>query len=112
MKNRSTGRCPFEVVYTKQPRLTFNLVSLPTTVDINEQAEKKIENIERPHKEVHDHLMQTIESYRKTTDKKRRQAIFSEGDLVMIHLRKNRFPIGTYNKIKDTAWSIPNPKEV
>ena len=101
MKNRSTARCPFEVVYTKQPWLTFDLASLPTTVDINEQAEKMIENIERLHKEVYDHLIQTTESYKKTADKKIRQAIFSEGDLVVIHLRKNRFPTSTYNKLKD-----------
>ena len=77
MKNRATNRCPFEVVYTKQPRLTFDLATLPTVVDINDEAEKMIENIERLHKEVNDHLMQITESYKKTSDKKRRQAGFS-----------------------------------
>ena len=106
MKNRATNRCPFDVVYTKQPRLTFDLATLPTVVDINDEAEKMIENIERVHKEVYDHLMQTIESYKKTTNKKRRQAGFSQGDLVMIHHGKNRFPTDTYNKLKDRQLGL------
>ncbi|TYJ99684.1 serine/threonine-protein kinase TIO-like [Cucumis melo var. makuwa] len=101
MKNRSTGKCPFKIVYTKQPRLTLDLTSLPTTVNLDKEAERMIGDIEKLHKEVYDHLVQTTYSYKKSADKKRRQAEFSKGDLVMIHLRKNRFPTGTYNKLKD-----------
>ncbi|KAA0063034.1 serine/threonine-protein kinase TIO-like [Cucumis melo var. makuwa] len=45
MKNRSTGKCPFEVVYTKQPRLTLDLASLPTAMNTSLEAEKMIEKI-------------------------------------------------------------------
>ena len=89
MKNRSTGKCPFEVVYTKQPRLTtFDLASLPTTIDTSSEAEKMVEKIQNLHEEVHNHLKESTQSYKKAADKKRRQATFTEGDLVMIHLRK------------------------
>ena len=37
-KNRSTEKCRFEVVYTKLPWLTFDLTSLPTTIDLNKEA--------------------------------------------------------------------------
>ncbi|TYK22583.1 reverse transcriptase [Cucumis melo var. makuwa] len=40
MKNRSTGRCPFEIVYTRSPRLTFDLANLPSIVDISNEAEE------------------------------------------------------------------------
>ncbi|KAA0031955.1 hypothetical protein E6C27_scaffold134G00370 [Cucumis melo var. makuwa] len=60
-RNRSIGKCTFEIVYTKQPRLTFDLASLPTTVDINQEVESMIENIEQLHKEVHDYLIQTTD---------------------------------------------------
>ena len=36
MMNRTTGKCPFEIVYTKAPRLTFDLTSLPKEVEIQE----------------------------------------------------------------------------
>ena len=49
MKNRSTDKCPFEVVYTKQPRLTFDLASLPTVVDTSSEVEKMREKIQNLH---------------------------------------------------------------
>ena len=60
-----------------------------------------IEKLEQLHKEVHDYLIQTTNSYKKAADMKRRQAKFAKGDLVMVHLRKNRSPTGTYSKLKD-----------
>ena len=60
------------------------------------------EKLEQLHKEVTDHLMKTTDSYKKAADVKRRQAKFAKGDLVMMHLKKSRFPSDTYNKLKDT----------
>ncbi|KAA0048519.1 RNA-directed DNA polymerase-like protein [Cucumis melo var. makuwa] len=56
MRNQSTNKCPFEIVYTKQPRLTFDLASLSTVIDINQEAENMAEKLEQLHKEVTDHL--------------------------------------------------------
>ena len=111
MKNRSTGKCPFEVVYTKQPRLTtFDLASLPTTIDTSSEAEKMVEKIQNLHEEVHNHLKESTQSYKKAADKKRRQATFTEGDLVMIHLRKIRFPTGTRTE-RQTIRTISCPRK-
>ena len=49
MKNRSTSKCFFEIVYTKALRLTFDLTNLPKEVELHEKAEDVVERIHRSH---------------------------------------------------------------
>ena len=70
MKNKSTRRCPFEIVYTKRPRLTSHLGNLPSNVDINNEAENMIERIQNLHKEVHEDLHQLLHLINKIKTRK------------------------------------------
>lgn len=56
MQNRSTKKCPFEVVYTHSPRLTFDLNDVPSNVDFSEEDELMIDRIQRLHGEVLQYL--------------------------------------------------------
>jgi hypothetical protein len=56
--------------------------------------------VQQIHEKVRLNQEQANDEYKDAVDSKRRAKIFLEGDLVMAHLRKNRFPASTYVKLK------------
>ena len=55
--------------------------------------------------EVRQKLKVTNAKYKEATDKKRQhEKIFNVGDLVLVYLRYERFPVSTYNKLRDNKY--------
>jgi hypothetical protein len=52
------------------------------------------------HSQVKQRLLDSSQEYKRRADQHRRQLQFEVGDLVLPHLRKERFLRGTYNKLK------------
>ncbi|GKC34098.1 RNA-directed DNA polymerase [Tanacetum coccineum] len=99
-KNQSIGCSPFEVVYGRNLVSPLELVPLPTNRSFSGDASERAGQIKKLHAQVRDHISKQNERYRKQVNKHMKHVEFREGDMVWIHLRKERFSHGSYSKLK------------
>ena len=84
MVNRSIGKAPFDIVYTKVPNHTIDLLYLPQYT--SNSVATLAEQIATIHSEVHQKLEASNLKYKAASDRHRRFKTFQEGDLVMVFL--------------------------
>lgn len=127
MINQSIGKAPFEVVYTWLPKYTLDLVLLPKLLGLSNAIENMVKRIKQVHSDVRLNLEKANSKYMQAANKHMCAKIFQEGDLVMVHLRKQCFLAGTYNnklqlrkfgpchiikKINDNAYEVDLPDKM
>ena len=89
-----------QIVYQRQPKHALDLIQLPKLPGYSIAAENMAGKMEMIQAEVKGRLKLSTTKYKETCDKHRRPKTFGVGGLVMVHLRKERFPVGSYNKLK------------
>ena len=111
--SRSTGKSPLAFVYCMPPKHALNLIPLLELPRVSQAAENMAERIQTMQEEVRQKLEVTNAKYKEAADKKRREKVFNVGDLVLDYLRKETFPVGNYNKLKDKKYGpFPITKKI
>nr|GEW85494.1 hypothetical protein [Tanacetum cinerariifolium] len=98
--NRTTGKSPFVVVYGWNPITLLDLVRIPEVGRFSEEGADQSEQIKELHWSVQEQIIQHNKQYKEHADKRQKQDLYQEGDLVWIHLRKERFLAGRFGKLK------------
>ena len=102
--NRSTKLSPFAVVYSFTPRIPLDLLPILSPSGKSIAANNFANQLNDTHAKVQATLAETYAKYKAAADKHKRPKIFKECDRVMVFLRKERFPTGTYNKLKPKKY--------
>ncbi|GKA02997.1 putative gag-pol polyprotein [Tanacetum coccineum] len=97
--NYSTGKTSFEICYGVNPLTPIDLIPLLIEPKASIEAKTKAKEIKRLHEQVKAKIKKANEMYKVKANKNRKQPTFSLGDLVWIHLRKERFPSKRKNKL-------------
>jgi len=121
----TTNSCPFEIVYGFKPHTPMDLLPLPLQEQVNLDATKRSDFIKRLHVETRKNIEKKSAQYAKQANKGKKKVTFQPGDLVWLHLRKDRFPQQRKSKlsprgdgpfkvlqqINDNAYKLELPPE-
>jgi len=124
-EHSTTKVSPFQVVYGFNPRAPIDLLPLPTTERVHSDAKERADFILKLHASTKENIEKMTEKYRIAGSQGRKEVKLEPGDLVWLHLRKERFPdlrksklmpraAGPYKileKINDNAYKLELPPE-
>ena len=121
----TTKMCPFQIVYGLLPRAPIDLMPLPSSEKLNFDATRRAELMLKLHETTKENIERMNARYKFASDKGRKEINFEPGDLVWLHLRKERFPelrkskllpradgpFKVLEKINDNAYRLDLPAD-
>jgi hypothetical protein len=121
----TTKVSPFQVVYGFNPLTPIDILPLPASERIHSDAKKRDEFILQMHETTKHNIEKMNEKYRITSSKGKQEIKLQPGDLVWLHLKKDRFPelrksklmpradgpFKIIEKINDNAYKLELPPE-
>jgi len=90
-------------MYGYNPRSPLDLIPIPTPTKFSWDAEKRAQEIKDLHARVRENIAKANERAMQSANKRPKEVHFQPGDLVWIHLKKERFP--SKRKSKLMPWS-------
>ncbi|KAK1686980.1 hypothetical protein QYE76_047828 [Lolium multiflorum] len=91
---------PFMVVYGFEPLTALDILPLPLHERINMDFDKRTAAVKKLHEETRATIQEHVLRQATRLNAKKKERIFQEGDLIWIHLRKERFPHERNSKLK------------
>ena len=88
------------VVYGFEPLTALDLLPLPLHERVNMDVNKRAEDMKKLHEETRATIEREVLRKSNKFNMKKKELIFEEGDLVWIHLSKDRFPQERNSKLK------------
>jgi hypothetical protein len=111
--NRSIRKSPFQIVYGMNLMGVSKLIDLEKSEFRSVGAEDFTAEMKELHNQIKEQLKRSNNEYKCRADQHRRKIQFEVGDQALAHLRKERFPRGTYNKLKiEEDRTVQNPKKI
>ena len=121
----STKMCPFQIVYGYIPRAPIDLISLNAANAPHVDAAAHVEQMITIHEQTKQNIAATNAKNQVAGSKGRKHVTFEPGDMVWLHLRKDRFPtlcrsklmpraagpFKVLTKINDNAYILDLPAE-
>jgi hypothetical protein len=87
----TTNKCPFEDAYGFKPHAQINLLPLPLQEQTNMDASKCVEYVKKINEKAKEELEKKAPYFAVKTNKHHKMT-FQLGNMVWVHLRKERFP--------------------
>jgi len=102
--HNSTDISPFSIVYQKVPHYLLYLAKLTIGNKFSSATSAVAEQTIDVQKKVRARLEKSNARYKAVANKKMREKVFKERDMIMIYLRKKIISTGTYNKLKPKKY--------